>query len=114
MRKIFFPQLAKGPSRCASANLAVRAAGPGAPGKGERKSLCPNSFSLFGPGWKQAGSGGIAMYRSKIRLLLVSFLAGAALLAFSPRPLWAAGAQTFDPADYAALAESNSTVSVAP
>ena len=54
------------------------------------------------------------MNRREIGILLASSLAGLALLIFSPGPLSAAQAQSFDPGSYAALADATSTDSIAP
>src|ERR1700693_2188610 len=58
--------------------------------------------------------GGIAMNRREIGVLLPLSLAALALLIFSPRPLSAAQAQSFDPGSYSALANATSTDSIAP
>lgn len=52
------------------------------------------------------------MCRREIGVLLASSLAGLAPLIFSPRSLSAAGAESFDPGSYAALADATSTDSV--
>jgi len=54
------------------------------------------------------------MRRNQIGVLLASSLAGILFLIFGPRSLYAAEAETFDPASYAALADDTSTASITP